>query len=325
MSLLAKWLASPPPDAAVEIASERVTAASVVPGRGSRGAALAVQAYAIEPLPSGAVVPALTSQNIVDPPAVTAAVRAALGRLGTRPGRVALIVPDLASKVSLIKFDQVPTRREDLDQLVRWQMRKSAPFAIEEACVTYTPGIRDAGGSAEFIVAVSRRDVIEEYEKVCAAAGVYAGLVDLATFSVVNLFLASGSAPGGDWLTVHMRPDYTSIAIVRGEDMIFFRNRPEGEEEPLADLVHQTTMYYQDRLAGSGFSRVFMGGGGRVPGALDHARRSLEDRLGVSIEAIDPTKVATLNDRIGVTPELMDVLAPLAGIMMRTQREAVSA
>lgn len=324
MSLLAKWLASPPPDAAVEIAPERVSAAAVSRG-GSGGMALAVHAHAVEPLPSGAVVPSLTSQNIVDPAAVAAAVRTVLGRLGTRPARVALIIPDLAAKVSLLKFDQVPDKREDLDQLVRWQVRKSAPFPIEEACITYTPGLREAGGSGEFVVALARRDVIEGYEQACAAAGVYAGLVDLTTFSVVNLFLASGSAPAGDWLAVYMRPDYTSIAIVRGGNLIFFRNRPEGEEEPLADLVHQTTMYYQDRLAGQGFSRVLIGGRGRVAGALDQARRSLEDRLGVPVDAIDPTKSATLNDRIGVTPEVMDILAPLAGILMRTHHETVSA
>ena len=325
MSLLATWLASPPPDAAVEIAPERVSAVAVTSRGGSGGTALAVQAHAVEPLPSGAVVPSLTSQNIIDPAAVAAAMRTVLGRLGTRPARVALIIPDLAAKVSLLKFDQVPDKREDLDQLVRWQVRKSAPFPIEEACITYTSGLREAGGSGEFVVALARRDVIEEYERACAAAGVYAGLVDLATFSVVNLYLASGSAPPGDWLAVHMRPDYTSIAIVRGGNLIFFRNRPEGEEEPLADLVHQTTMYYQDRLAGQGFSRVLIGGRGRVAGALDQARRSLEDRLGVPVDTIDPTKCATLNDRIGVTPDLMDILAPLAGILMRTHHEAVSA
>jgi hypothetical protein len=124
---------------------------------------------------------------------------------------------------------------------------------------------------------------------------------------------------------VHMRPEYTSIAIVRGEHMIFFRNRPEGDEEPLADLVHQTTMYYQDRLAGQGFSRVLMAGGARVAGAFDQARRSLEERLLVPVEAVDPTKFATLSDRISATPDLMNILAPLAGILMRTHREAVTA
>ena len=45
----------------------------------------------------------------------------------------------------------------------------------------------------------------------------------VATIGVVNLFLSSGPAATGDWLVVHMRPEYTSIVILRREDMIFFR------------------------------------------------------------------------------------------------------
>ena len=322
MSLLAKWLASPPPDAAVEISAGHVSAATMV----ARGSGLALQSYAIEGLPPGAVVPTLTSQNIVDRAAVTGAIRTVLGRLGSRPARVALIIPDLAAKVSLVRFEQLPSKREDLDQLVRWQVRKSAPFPIEDACVTYTPGTRDTSSGAEFVVALARRDVIEEYESACGDAGVYAGLVDLTTFSVANLFLASDSAPTGDWLLVHMRPDYTSIAILRGQDVIFFRNRIEGDEEdPLADLVHQTAMYYQDRLEGTGFSRVLLGGSGRLAFAVDLARKNLEERLGVAVEPIDPTRVAPLNDRITMTPDIMAALAPLAGMLARTHRSGVTA
>lgn len=323
MSLLASWLASPPPDAAIEIAPERVSAAVLVPG-GTRGGGLAVQSYAVEPLPPGALAASLASSNIIDHQAVTAAVRAVLGRLGTRVTRVALIIPDVAAKVSLIRFDQVPARRDDLDQLVRWQMRKSAPFAIDEACVSYTPGAGGADGGAEFVVVLARRDIIGEYERVCADAGAYAGLVDLATFSVLNLVLASSSVPASDWLAVHMRPEYTSIAIVRGADVIFFRNRPERDEETLADLVHQTAMYYQDRLSGQGFARVLLGGSGRAPRAVDLARRSLEARLGTAVEPIDPTNVAAPADRISVTPDLLDVLTPLTGMLLRTHKEAVS-
>jgi type IV pilus assembly protein PilM len=315
MSLLTAWLASPPPDAAVEIAPGRVSAASL----GTIGSGLAVSSYAVEALPAGAVVGSLTSHNIVDRAAVSGALRTVLGRLSTRPSRVALIIPDTAAKVSLIRFDTLPARRDDLDQLVRWQVRKSAPFPIDDACVSTTPGARNADGSGEFVVVVARRDIVQEYEGVCADAGTYAGLVDIATLSVVNLFLAAGPVPSGDWLTVHVRPEYTSIAIMRGQDMIFFRNRPEGDEEPLAELVHQTTMYYQDRLSGSGFSRVLVGGSGRTPGAVDVARQNLEERLGIAVEPIDPTQIASLSDRIGVTADLMDVLAPLVGMLLRTR------
>jgi len=154
---------------------------------------------------------------------------------------------------------------------------------------------------------------------------VYAGLVDLATFSIVNLILGGGDVPAVDWLVVHLRPDYTSIVIMRGEHVIFFRNRPEGDDASITDLVHQTVMYYQDRLQGQRFARVFLGGSGRVRGAADSARRSLEERLAVSVETIDPSRTATLTDRISATSDLMDVLGPLVGMALRTRREAVTA
>jgi hypothetical protein len=318
--LLASWLASPPPDAAVEISPERVAVATL----SGRGSDLVVHGYASEPLPAGAVVPSLTAHNIIDRPRVVAGLQAVFDRLGSRPRRVALVIPDVAARVSLLRFERVPPKREDLDQLVRWQLKKSAPFPVDDACLTYSPAASGAGGQ-EFIAVLARREIVREYEGVCDEIGAYAGLVDLATLSVLNLFLSERDVPQADWLVVHMQPEYTTLAIMRGAHIIFYRSRPEGEHESLADLVHQTAMYYQDRLSGAGFSRVLLGGTGRVAESVDSARRSLEERLGVAVEPIDPTRVASLRDRITVTRELMDVLAPLVGILVRTRREAVAA
>jgi Tfp pilus assembly PilM family ATPase len=321
MSLLASWLASPPPEAAVEITPVRVSAATVT----SRRTQLAIQSYAVDGLPANAVSASLTTPNIIDRAAVTAALRGVIGRLGSKPARVALIIPDVAAKVSVIRFERVPARRDDLDQLVRWQMRKAAPFPIDDACVTYSPGVRGTDGSGEFVVVMARNDVIRGYEDVCTDAGLHAGLVDIATFAVVNLTLASARTIEGDWLIVHRRPEYTSIAIVRGGDLIFFRNRPEEDEESLTDVVHQTAMYYQDRLAGQGFARVLLGGSSGAGGAVDRLHQSLQERLGTVVESIDPTSAATLPDRISATSELIDALSPLTGVLLRTRVEAMSA
>jgi type IV pilus assembly protein PilM len=320
MSLLASWLASPPPDAAVEISSEAVSVAVV----GSRGGQAVIQAHAAEPLPAGAVEPSLTVHNVVDRAAVAAALGAACEKAGVWPKRVALVIPDLAARVSLVRFDTVPARREDLDQLLQWQLRKSAPFPIEEGIVTYSAGAR-SGAAGEFVVEIARRDIVREYEAVCEEQGMYAGLVDLSTMSVVNLFLSDATAPAGDWLVVHMRPTYTSIALVRGQHLIFFRSRAEGDEDLLEDVVHQTAMYYQDRLEGQGFTRVLLGGTDRGAGSLEAARRSLEERLGARVESIDATRAAAPTDRISLNPELSATLAPLVGVLLRTRREAVTA
>ena len=308
------------PGVAVEIAAGRVSAASLE----WRGGEPVVAAHTTEPLPDGALVPSLTAANAHDRLAVMGALTRVLERVG-RPRRVGLVVPDMVAKVSLVKFEKVPARAQDLDKLVRWQVRKTAPFPIEQAQVSYQPGLHAADGQ-EFIVSLARRDVIEEYETLCAEAGAHAGLVDLSTFNVVNAILAGQAAPDADWLLVNVAADYASIAILRGPHLIVFRNRTADSEGTLADLVHQTAMYYEDRLKGAGFGRVILAGasaGVHQAGDLDDVRRSLEERLATPVESVDPRTAAALTDRIAAAPALLDTLAPLVGLLLRDRETNV--
>src|SRR5215831_791237 len=309
------------PGVAVEIDADHVSAARIE----TRGGAPVVQVHASEALPAGALVPSLTAANIINRQVLATALERVLEQVG-RPRRIGLVVPDLVAKVSLVRFEHVPTRSADLDQLVRWQVRKTAPFPIEEAQVSYVPGAKSADGR-EFIVSLARRAIVEDYESLCAAAGAHAGIVDLATFNVINAALASMlTASAGDWLLVHVAADYASIAILRGADLIFFRNRATDGEGTLADVVHQTAMYYEDRLQGTGFVRAFLtgaaGGSGRQHADAEELRRSLQDRLQRPLEIVDTSRAATLTDRISASPALLDTLAPLVGLLVRTRDAA---
>jgi Tfp pilus assembly PilM family ATPase len=319
MSILTSLRESAAPAVAVEIAAGRVSAASL----DWRGGQPVVAAHAWEPLPDGALVPSLTAANAVDRRAVTDALSRLLEKVG-RPRRIGLILPDLVGRVSIVRFEQVPARAQDLDQLVRWQVRKSAPFAIEDAQVSYVSGLSAADGQ-EFVVTLAKRDVIEEYEQLCAAAGAHAGIVDLTTLNVINAVLAGSGAPTGDWLLVNVAGDYTSIALLRGPSLIFFRNRAADTDGTLADLVHQSAMYYEDRLHGGGFSRVIVAGaaaaGAQQASDVDELRRSLEERLRTPVEAVDPRTAAALTDRIVAAPALLDTLTPLVGLLLRDRAE----
>jgi Type IV pilus assembly protein PilM len=310
------------PSVAVELASTRVSAASL----DLRAGRPVVSAHAVEPLPEGALVPSLTAPNLLDRPTVLSALERVFGRIGGRPRRVGLVLPDLTGKVSFVRFEQVPPRRSDLDQLVRWQVRKTAPFAIEEAMVSYSPGLRALDGQ-EFVVSIARRAIVEEYEDLCAAAGAQAGVVDLATFNIINVVLAGQPRHLNDWLLVNVTPESASIAILRGEHLIFFRNRGPDSDGSLADLVHQTAMYYEDRLSGAGFDRVFLAGGAVGGSSLavevEEARRSLQERLTKPVESVDPRPAAELTDRIQAAPALLDALAPLVGLLVRGQEARV--
>ena len=279
--------------------------------------------YAIEPLAEGAIVPSLTASNIHDRAAVIGALGRLFDRLGGRPRRIGLVIPDPAAKVSLVKFEKTPAKRNDLDQLVRWQVRKSAPFSIDEAQVSYVAGARSDEGQ-EFVVSIARRDIIQEYEGVCTEIGAHAGVVDLSTFNIVNAVLAGGTPPASDWLLVNAARDYASIAILRGEHLMFFRNRASGTDGTFTDLVHQTAMYYEDRLGGAGFERVLLAGGaaGHQESDVAQVRRSLEERLTRPVECVDPRRAAALTDRISAAPALLETLAPLVGLLLRGREAA---
>jgi hypothetical protein len=196
------------------------------------------------------------------------------------------------------------------------------------------PAAQLGDGGREFLVTLARRDIIESYERVCAAAGAHAGIVDLASLNLINAVLAGSSEAspghpstgsgsvraisGADWLVVHVAPDYATLAIVRGRDLIFFRTRQLDTYSDLADLVHQTAMYHEDRLGGGRFARVALSGAAARSGeGGERARKALEERLGVRVEPLDFRSAAAMVDRIGASAQLLDALAPAVGVVLR--------
>jgi hypothetical protein len=169
------------------------------------------------------------------------------------------------------------------------------------------------------VVSIARRDVVGEYEAIAAAEGAWAGLVDLATFNVLNAVLV-GRVPDGDWLLVHVTAAYVSIAILRGAQVVFFRSRGADADDTIADVVHQTAMYYEDRLKGGGFTRVLLSGSTGT--GSEKVRESLGTRLTAPVEAVDIRSSVTLADRMDPAPALLDALGPVAGVLLRGKAAA---
>jgi type IV pilus assembly protein PilM len=303
------------PNVAVGIWPDRVAAVAV----SGRNGGTAVAAHAFETLPPRALDPQLTSANMIDRAAVLQALQRVFERLGHRPRRVAVAVPDTVAKVSLLRFEKVPARADDLDQLIRFQLRKAAPFKIEEGQVSWSRGVALEGGGREFVVVLARRDVVREYESVCEDLGAHAGLVDLSTLGVIDGVVMGEDRPAGDWLLVHVTSHYATVAIMRGGDVIFYRNRGDEGDGDLAGLVHQTAMYYEDRLSGQRFGKVLLVGTAASYGGVQSGewlRRTLEERLGTNVDVTSPGRIR-FADRATADPSLVDFYSPLIGLLQR--------
>jgi len=314
MSPLPSFLTSPPPHVGVEIASDRVTAVSLE----RQGTGWIIGGHGTERIAPGVVTPALNGVNVHDSRALAAAVRSAFDKLGSRPRRVALVIPDTAAKLSLLRFDKVPPSAADLDQLIHWQMRKAAPFKHEDGQLSWAPGAALTGGGREYVVTLARRDIVESYMQACSEAGADAGVVDIASLNLINAAIAAGTDTSADWLVVNVAPDYVTLAIVRNKDVIFFRTRQLEQEGDLADIVHQTAMYYEDRLGGGRFGRVLLSGAAARGAEIgERLRRGLEERIGAKVEALDFRATAPMRDRINAGVDVLDTLAPAVGVVLR--------
>lgn len=311
---------APAPPAAVEISATRVTVVAM----NVRGATPVVSGHAIEPLPEGLVTPTLNGVNVHDPNQLGASIKRALDSVSPRPRRAALLLPDSAAKVSLLHFEKIPAKAQDLEQLIRWQVRKAAPFRIEDAQVSWTDGAAAADGGREFVVLVARRDIVESYERACDVGGLHAGLIDVVSLNLVNAVLATQPATAtGDWLLVHAVADATTLLVIRNGRLIFYRTRPtDGSADDMGDLVHQTAMYYEDRLGGGRFGRVIVSGAGIHGESGDRVRRQIGERLDARVEVLDVTGSITQRDRIGAGAELVDAFAPAVGVLLRERSAA---
>ena len=297
----------------IEVACDRLTAVSLY--RDSKGLCATVVS---ESLPLGLLTPDLNTTNIADPKALAELLGGVLGRLPSKPNKIALVIPDSVAKVSLVSLEEVPSKAAELDELVRWKLGKSAPFRMEDAQVAYDEGTLTEMGGREFMVSIVRRDILEEYEAMCVRAGAHPGVVDLSGFSVINAILSVGKALLGDWLLVYVACGYCSVAVMQKHRLVMFRHKISKGVDGLVDLVHQTSMYYQDRIAGGGLNQVYLviGTSSLESKARDMVRSSLESDLGLKIAFIElGLKGLSTAGLVGDS----DLLAAPIGLLLRDQ------
>ena len=75
---------------------------------------------------------------------------------------VIAIVPDAAVRVMLVEFDTLPSDHEEALGVVRFRLKKSLPFDVEKAKVSYHA--QKVNDEVRVVAAVALASVIEDYE-----------------------------------------------------------------------------------------------------------------------------------------------------------------
>ena len=160
---------NPKPKLACEIAADRVLVGRVAEDGRS------LESCAARELAPGSVIPDLVENNLRQREAVTAALQSALSSVAGRSHDVIAIVPDAAVRVVLLEFDTLPSDEEEAAGVVRFRMKKSLPFDVDKARVSYHAQKTAAG--VRVVAAVALATVVEDYEAAFRDAGFSPGVV----------------------------------------------------------------------------------------------------------------------------------------------------
>jgi type IV pilus assembly protein PilM len=275
------------PKLACEIASDRVLAGRVSDHGG------VLEMCAAGELAPGSVVPDLTEVNLRERKGVLARVEETLGSVAGRSRDVIAILPDAAVRVMLLDFERLPAKRDEAEGVVRFRLKKSLPFDVDKAKVSYHA--QPAASGIRVVAAVALSSVVEEYESVFQEAGYSAGVV-------MPSMLAALGAADTDQPTLVVKVDArtTSIAILDKEQMLLFRTLENSRGvtisgEQLAEEIYPSIVFFQDTYnlnIGQIFAAGLSDSGGAVP--------ALRAQTGVDVKEL--VSSARLSPNVGSVP-----------------------
>jgi type IV pilus assembly protein PilM len=263
------------PVLACEIAADRVLA-----GRAADRGRM-VEMSAARELAPGTVVPDLTEANLRDGGALRQAIESALGSVGAKSRDVIAILPDTAVRVVLLDFETLPAKREEAEAVVRFRLKKSLPFDLDAASISYHA---QTGKGTQVVAAVVLKSVLEEYESAFRDAGYSPGVV------MPSMLAALGAADAErPTLVVKVDARTIGIAILDQDHLLLIRvlENTRGVTitgDQLAEEVYPSVVFFQDTY-NLNIERVYVSGLAEMSGAA----AALKSQSGATVEELITT------------------------------------
>lgn len=292
------------PLTAFEIAANEVTAVRLRRERTGRR----LLGYGVAPLGAAAQPSPAAALKGDHHAGLKAALARAVESAGIRAGKASLLVPDSLARVWLLQVPEIPRSAQATLELIRWKIKRSVAFRIEDAAISWQVLSRPAGTEpAVLLVGLLQGPVVHGYEKVFTDAGFKIGLVDLCSFNLFNAYRPAIEKDGvteADFAVLNATESYFTLMVFRRGNLIFYRCKTHAEGEgSLAEERERTfrrelatsLSYYTEKLKGvrpaKTYARVF-------DPALAAWRETLESLGFGAVETIDPAKFVMLPDEM---------------------------
>lgn len=262
---ISRLVKDPPPEHAFEISEAGISYAS--------GTQTGFQAF--EP---GTIAVSPSADNILRPEMVSFMIAQIAPMNGGKKRRpAALILPDYAARVTVLDFDTFPTVAAEQLPLVKFRIKKTVPFDIESAAVSYYVQPTSGSKKVEVLAVTMAFDIVARYEALFRSAGFHPGEVTTSSLAALNLYRGEGVA-----VVAKLSGQVLTVTVLSGATIKLFRCvtlEGLGDDELLA-VLHPTFAYVEDELASPVRKLILCGFPRGVPAELRCETEPLRSKLG---------------------------------------------
>jgi len=269
MTSLASILQDPPPAYAFELSEAGIAFARVAePGQVN-----------FTPFQAGVLQVSPAHDNLQQPQVVQERIHDLAPPNGHRKRRAALILPDYCARVAVLDFDNFPTDPQEQIALLRFRMRKSVPFDVDTAIVSYAVQARGAGAKVEVLAALMGAEIVAHYEAPFRTAGFHPGMVTTSSLAALNL-----CHPEGITMLVKIGGRVLSVLVLVGSTLKLARcvETDGARPEEIEGVLHPTVAYIEDELKAKP-QRIWLCGFGSESAEL---ARQWNTEWGVEVEPL---------------------------------------
>lgn len=243
------------------------------------------------------------------------------------PRRITVLLPDTAVRATVLHFEQLPTRRKERENLIRWRLGQEQLFPLNGARVVSQVFHDHGAGASEVytVLTVSIQDsVLQQYESLCESVGLIPYAVDITSLRLLDLWrrISSGAVwrrRNVLWVNLSDRA-LTTIVCRRGRPM-FYRckllgeeisdvlSKPEGLNRVLEECSAALDVCHQ-RHPSLTIEQVVI----CAEGEVSTLQQRVEGELELSVEQLNWKSVETLGWVAKSNNRGMTSLAALAGL-----------
>ncbi|MFV8834382.1 pilus assembly protein PilM [Aquisalimonas sp. APHAB1-3] len=206
-----------------------------------------VESYAVEPLPSTAVV----EKTIADIDAVSDAIKAAVKRSRTKVRTAALAVP---ASAAISKTISMPgdLGEQELEAQIELQADQYVPYPLDEVNLDFQiMGPSTDGAGMDVLLVASRSDNVDSRVDACEAAGLTPHIMDVESYATETAFdLIAGELPGkGKDQTIALLDVgavMTTLTVFTNRQIIYTREQVFGGRQLTEEVQSRYGLTYDE-------------------------------------------------------------------------------